>query len=263
VVCGVCVAFVLFDRLFPVDIEPLRQTSRVVEDAKGAWLYAATNKEDKWRFAPDPQKIDPLYLQTLISYEDKRFYSHWGVDIFAIVRAIGQFISHGSIVSGASTITMQLAKMLHPQPRTLFAKITEMIHALQLEWHYSKDEILAGYLTLTPYGGNIEGVVAGSMHYFAKPPAVLSSEEIALLVSLPQSPESNRPELHPKRSKQARDKILGVMHDKGIIDSLSFKQALDKPLPKSVKLFPRYAGHLAEQILSKTPSNTEHQKYTG
>ena len=135
----------------------------------------------------------------------------------ALMRAIKQLIVHKRVVSGASTITMQLAKLLNPQKRTIVTKIQEIIKAWQLELHYSKEQILQNYLTLTPYGGNIEGIVSASLHYFGKMPRTLTYAEIAMLVSLPQSPEINRPDRHPKQAKIARDKILKVMLEKGII----------------------------------------------
>jgi penicillin-binding protein 1C len=195
--------------------------------------------------------IDPQFITLLLAYEDQRFYSHYGIDPLAMLRAIGQWIRYGKIVSGGSTITMQLAKLLHPRPRTISAKLIEMLRAIQLEMHYSKDEILQAYLTLAPYGGNIEGVVSASMRYFHKQPYALLASQMALLVALPQSPERFRPDKYPKRSQKARDKILKYAFDKVLISKYSYQEALKKAVPKRLYHMPRYVGHLAQKIVPK------------
>lgn len=249
------VALLLF-RAYPIDTSKLQHTSRVVHADDGRWLYATTNKHGKWRFVAEVKKLDPNFIKTLIAYEDKRFYSHVGVDPLAIGRALLQLVTNGRVVSGASTITMQLAKLLHPEARTISSKLIEMIQALQLEHTYSKDEILSAYLTLTPYGGNVEGIVAASMRYFGKQPSSLSADEIALLVALPKSPERNRPDRHPKYSKKARDKVLLMAKNKGIISSFEYKQALKQKLPTKLHAYPRYAPHLSAKILHSNDYNS-------
>ena len=136
-------------------------------------------------------------------------FPHHGVDPLAFLRAAYQFATHGRIVSGGSTLTMQVARLLEPrQQRSLDAKIRQTVRALELEWALSKDEILGLYLTLAPYGGNLEGIRAASLAYFGKEPRRLTLGEAALLVALPQSPEYRRPDRFPERAKLARDRVL-------------------------------------------------------
>jgi penicillin-binding protein 1C len=244
--------FFLFDQLKPLDLSSIKDTSKVITFNNNTIMYATTNKTSKWRFDVDLEKIDPQYLQLLIAYEDRRFYSHYGIDPLAMFRAVGQLLSQGHVISGGSTITMQLARLLQPRPRTISSKLIEMIHALQLELHYSKKEILSAYLTLAPYGGNVEGVVAASMRYFDKPPYSLSASQMALLVALPQSPERHRPDKHYKKSIQVRDKILAYAKEKHLISPYLYIEAKKESLPKKLHPFPRYAPHLAHKILQKT-----------
>ena len=243
--------FLLFDHFDPVDLSKLDETSRVVKAADGTWLYAQTNGEEKWRFPVDLSKLDPGYLRMLLAFEDQRFYSHFGMDPLAMMRAVRQLIVQRRVVSGGSTITMQLARLLEPGPRTVRVKLREILRAFQLEWHHSKEEILAAYLTLTPYGSNVEGVVAASMHYFGKLPAALSASESALLVSLPQSPERNRPDRSVEHATEARNKVLKIAREKGLVSEEIYRQALVAVPPKKAKNFPRHAPHLSQKLLLK------------
>ncbi|MEA3456890.1 MAG: penicillin-binding protein 1C, partial [Campylobacterota bacterium] len=249
------ISFLLFDHLNPVDLSPLQQTSRIVKADDQSWLYAQINAEDKWRFPVDATMLDTGYIDMLLAFEDQHFFTHPGLDFLAMVRALSQLITHQKIVSGGSTITMQLARLLDPKPRTVTAKLTEILHAFQLEWHYSKEEILSAYLTLTPYGSNVEGVVGASMRYFGKLPRSLSAGEAALLVSLPQSPERNRPDRHIENSIKARNKVLKIALNKELINKFEYQQALKQSPPAKLKKFPRYAPHLAQKILSNPKSH--------
>ena len=139
--------FFIFDVLSPIDTKAIQDTSRVVKFKDGSWMYATTNSEHKWRFPVDLKKIDPNFIRLLLAYEDQRFYEHYGVDPLAMMRAVGQLIQYKRVVSGGSTITMQLARLLDPKPRTVTSKLIEIVRALQLELHYSKEEILSAYLT--------------------------------------------------------------------------------------------------------------------
>jgi len=256
-------AFVwILDIYYPIDVTSLNNLSRVVTAKDGRWLYTQTNTEDKWRFEVDISQIDPLYIKTLLSFEDKRFWSHIGMDPLAMARAIAQFVRYRRITSGGSTITMQLARLLEPKPRTVSSKILEIIRAFQLEYHYSKKQILEAYLTLAPYGGNIEGIVAASLRYFDKQPFALSPSEVALLVALPKSPESNRPDRHPKRSKKARDRVLAIERKEHIINQKQYKNSIDMPLPTKLKHLPRYAPHLSQKLLRDKQIKTNKIKTT-
>ncbi len=186
--------------------------------------------------------------------EDQRFDFHPGVDPLAMVRALGQWISSGHIRSGGSTITMQLARLLEPKPRTLRSKIIEMIRALQLEMHHTKAAILSAYLTLTPYGGNVEGIVAASRRYFGKLPANLSPAEAALLVALPRNPEQLRPDRHPRRARAARDRVLRKALRHGLITPAVYARAVAVPVPRTLHPFPRHAPHIAPRLLRKAPA---------
>ena len=243
--------FLLFLELFyPIKLDKVKERSRVVLAEDGSWLFATLNKEEKWRFRVESSKLDPLYLRMLLNFEDRRFYKHFGVDPLALVRASWQLLMNGHITSGGSTITMQLARLLEPKRRTVAAKIFEIFRAIQLELHYSKKEILESYLTLTPYGGNIEGVIAASMHYFGKLPSALSASEAAILVALPQSPEHNRPDRHPKWAKEARNKVLKRSFDAAILADRVYQEALLDRVKKESFPFPRYAPHLSLKLLA-------------
>jgi len=248
--------FVIFvDIVYPIDISKAKSCSRVVLDKDGKWLYATTNSTDKWRFSANVNRVDPLYIKMLLNFEDKRFYSHHGVDILALIRATAQFIKYRKITSGGSTITMQVAKLLEPKRRTVAAKIVEIIRSLELEFHYSKEEILNIYLTLAPYGGNIEGIEAASWRLFKKHPSSLSATEAALLVALPKNPEGYRVDKHPKRAKKARNRVLKRAYNAGIISKFIYNQALKEPISKRLYKFPRYAPHLSQKLLKKLDNN--------
>ena len=156
---------------------------------------------------------------------------HLGVDPLSTARAFGQMVRHGGVVSGASTLTMQAVRLLEPRPRTLGSKLIEMARALQLEAHYSKDEILGIYLTLAPFGGNLEGVRAASLAYFGKEPKLLTPGEAALLVALPQSPTRLRPDRFPQAARAARDRVLLRVAAAGALDPEAAREATEQPTP--------------------------------
>ena len=147
---GLVVVAAAADLLFPPPLERAAEASPLALDREGAWLHAFTTAEGRWRFPAALEEIDPVFIERLIAIEDKRFYDHWGVDALALLRAGRSAASAGRIVSGASTITMQAARLLEPRPRTLRSKRIEMIRAVQIERRLAKDEILALYLTLAP-----------------------------------------------------------------------------------------------------------------
>jgi penicillin-binding protein 1C len=148
----------MLDRLSPPSLARAQRTSPLVLDHQERILRGFTVDAGFWRLPARPEDVDPLYLRMLLAYEDQRFDRHPGIDPLATARAFGQWLRHGRVVSGASTLTMQAARLLEPHARDLSGKLSEMLRALQLEWHYSKDEILSLYLTLAPYGGNLEGI---------------------------------------------------------------------------------------------------------
>ncbi len=199
------------DTLFPPDLSRGQRSSPVVLDRRGVWLRALPVENGRWRIRADLKRTDPSFQRRLIAIEDARFWRHDGVDPVAVLRAGGSAILRGRIVSGASTLSMQTARLLEPHPRTFGAKLVEMVRAVQLEARYSKREILALYLTLAPYGGNLEGVRAASLSYFGHEPETLTLGEQALLIALPQAPEARRPDRRPSAARDARHVVLQRM----------------------------------------------------
>ena len=224
---GALVLLAGLDRLFPPPIERGRVVSLVVEDRAGRPLRAFPVEDGRWRLAADLDRLDPAFVDALLRIEDARFHAHPGVDPLAAVRAAGQALARGRIVSGASTITMQTARLLEPRPRTPFAKLIEAIRALQLEARLSKREILELYLTLAPYGGNLQGVRAASWAWFGREPDSLTPDQIALLIALPQSPEARRPDLRPDAARAARAAILDRLAEAGWISAERAADASD------------------------------------
>ena len=241
------------DRAFPPDLSRYHERSSETVDANGRLLRAFTTADGKWRLKTTVDDVDPVYLALLKAYEDRRFDDHWGIDPLAAARAAGQWIARGRIVSGASTISMQAARLLEPRPRGLLTKAIQSARALQLEWRYSKREVLAIYLTLAPMGGNLEGVRAASFAYFGKEPKQLSAAEAALLVAIPQSPERRRPERAGKSAQAARDRVLVRGLEHGIIDRVLFDKAASRPVPDRRLAMPMQAPHLAAWLAGQSP----------
>jgi penicillin-binding protein 1C len=237
--------------------EPLvAQVSRSVVDRHGKLLRAYAMPDGRWRLPAETHAVDPSYRALLIAAEDRRFRSHHGVDPMALARAAWQFIAHGRIVSGGSTLTMQVARLIAPRrERSLGVKLTQMVRAVQLERRYSKDEILNLYLTLAPFGGNLESVRAASLSYFGKEPKRLSLAESALLVALPQSPETRRLDRHPEVARAARDRLLGRMVAIGHLSHEDAAQAREARVPTARKPLPVIAPHAADQAMAALPAD--------
>ena len=217
--------------------------SKVLEDEHEHLLSASISKDGQWRFPP----IDTLpynFRQAIIHFEDKRFYRHIGVDLLSIARAIKQNILAGKVVSGASTISMQVIRLSKPKKRTLKNKLIEIIKALRLELTYSKEEILHLYTSHAPFGGNVVGLEAASWRYYAKKPALLSWSEAATLAVLPNAPSLIHPSKNRAQLKIKRDKLLSKLFAANQLDSLSYSLALEEELPKSPNKLPRLADHL-------------------
>lgn len=248
---------VLLDRLFPPDLSRLSDLSVLVEDEDGGLLRAFTAKDGNWRLPVTVEAVDPRFRRMLLAYEDKRFESHWGVDPLAVARALAQLATHGHVVSGASTLTMQTARLLEPRPRTLGAKLIEMARALQLEAHFSKDQILGMYLTLAPYGGNLSGIRAASRFYFGREPKELGDGEAALLVALPQSPERLRPDRAPAAAAAARARVLTRLQAAGVLDAAASAEARATPIPAGRLPATFDAPHLAERLVAGAPGQSE------
>ena len=234
-------------------------TSVSVVDRNGLLLRAFTTADGRWRLSTTPGQVDPGYLAQLVAYEDKRFYRHWGVDPLAMARAAAQAVWHGRVVSGGSTLTMQVARLLQGAPTGQFgAKLAQIRLALALERSLTKDEILTLYLTLAPFGGNIEGVRAASLVYFAKEPGHLTPAEAALMVALPQSPEARRPDRSPAVARAARDRVLSRMARAGLLSDGEAAAARTEAAPIARRPFPQDAPHLAEQVRAADPAAVMH-----
>ncbi|MBI1197644.1 MAG: penicillin-binding protein 1C [Phenylobacterium sp.] len=244
-------AFAL-DVAFPPDLTRADSASPVVLDRHGGWLRALPVEDGRWRLRADLDRTDPTFLKRVVAVEDARFWIHPGVDPLAVVRAAGSALVRGHVVSGASTLTMQTARLLEPRPRTLGSKLVEAARAVQLEARFSKREILGLYLTLAPYGGNLEGVRAASLSYFGHEPESLTNAEQALLIALPQSPEARRPDRHPVAARAARRQVLARIARAGEIPSQAVAEADADPLPGRA-VFPARAWHAAGELARAAP----------
>ena len=240
------------DVAFPPPLQRAAQVSPVVLDKDGAWLRAFTTKEGRWRLEAKIDQIDPEFLRRLVHIEDERFWLHPGVDPLSLTRATLSYARSGHITSGGSTITMQLARLLEPRPRTIPSKLIEIIRALQIERRLSKRQILAAYLTMTPYGGNLEGVRAASRAYFQRDPTELNDAEMALLIALPQAPEARRPDRRAKQAKAARDLVIAKFQRIGAINAQLASEARAAPVPGRAP-FPVYADLTAARIVALHP----------
>jgi len=228
--------------------------STLVVDRDGKLLRAYTTPEGRWRLPATRDSVDPRFLRLLFAYEDKRFTEHHGVDPLALARAVGQLVTEGHIVSGASTLTMQVARLLEPRSERSFkAKLRQMVRAIEIERTLSKDEILSLYLTLAPYGGNLEGVRAASLAYFGKEPRRLTLGEAALLVALPQSPEQRRPDRSRAAARNARERVLERVLAAGVVPADEVARARQEPVPDGRKAMPIFAPHAADAALMASP----------
>ncbi|MGB8399797.1 penicillin-binding protein 1C [Bradyrhizobium sp.] len=238
--------------LGPLPLAQVRQVSTSIVDRNGKLLRAYAMADGRWRLPVDAKTaVDPGYLKLLFAYEDRRFYRHGGVDPLALGRAVFQFVTSGRIVSGGSTITMQLARLMEPRrERSISAKLRQMVRAIEIERQLSKDQILDLYLALAPFGGNLEGVRAASIAYFGKEPKRLSLSESALLVALPQSPETRRLDRSPDRARAARDRVLDRMVEDRIVTEEDAAQARAAPVPALRKPMPILAPHSADQAVA-------------
>ena len=222
-------------------------------DRHGQLLRPFATQDGRWRLPVETSDVDPRYLAMLKAYEDARFDRHSGIDLLALLRAATQFIGNGRVVSGGSTLTMQVARLLEPRDnRTLSAKFRQMVRAVQLEQRFSKDEILRIYLMLAPYGGNLEGMRAASLSYFGREPKRLSFSEAALLVALPQSPETRRPDRFAHAALAARNRVLDRARDRGVLSAAEAEGEKSAPMPVARRAFPMLAAHAAEAAAAES-----------
>ncbi len=238
--------------LGPLPIGEVREVSTTIVDRHGKLLRAYAMADGRWRLPVHAAtEVDPTYLKLLFAYEDHRFRSHAGVDPLALGRAAVQLATRGHIVSGGSTITMQLARLMEPRrQRSIHAKLRQMVRAIEIEHDMTKDQILDLYLTLAPYGGNLEGIRAASIAYFGKEPKRLTLSEAALLVALPQSPENRRLDRYPNAARAARDRVLDRMVEDGVVSDADAAAAKAVSVPKLRKPMPILAPHSSDAAMS-------------
>lgn len=246
----------LLDRWFPLPLHKAGQLSALVLDRDGAVLRGFASVDGYWRLPVELEQVDAGFIAMLLAFEDRRFYWHPGIDPLALLRACGQWLRHGRIISGASTLTMQTARLLESIPHTLAGKVWQIGRALQLEWHLDKAEILQLYLQLAPYGGNLEGVRAASLAYFGKEPAHLTPAQSALLVALPQSPTRLRPDRAAQAARQARNKVLTRLYDYGLLNEQVWREASQQAVPEQRRELPLLAPHLARRLHEQTPQQS-------
>ncbi len=235
--------FLLADLAFPFKVNPSYST--LVSATDGTVLHAFLNDEDKWRLYTELDEITPTLRQTILQKEDKYFYYHVGINPISLGKAFFRNVTTGKRTSGASTITMQVVRLLEPRKRTYGSKLIEMWRSLQLELHYSKDEILQLYLNLIPYGSNIEGMKSASMLYFGKPPQLLSLAEITTLTIIPNRPSSLRLGRKNQYIVQERNKWLRRFEKAQLFDKQTIEDAINEPLNAYRREAPKAAPHLA------------------
>lgn len=206
---SVIILLLLLDTLYPLNLPDKNAAfAQVVVDSKNRPLRSFADNNGVWRYPISLDQVSPYYLEALIHYEDQYFWSHPGINPASILRAAASNLWYGRIVSGGSTLSMQVARLLHPHSRSIKGKMYQALRTLQLEWHLSKREILELYCNIAPFGGTLEGIQAASFTYLNKSASDLSHAEAALLAVLPQSPTRFRPDLHPEAAQQARNKVL-------------------------------------------------------
>jgi penicillin-binding protein 1C len=248
-IAALVVIFFTLNWVFPLPDKI--EYSTIITDSKGEVVHAFLTRDQKWRMKTELEEISPLLRKTIVEKEDKYFYRHPGVNALAIGRAFVKNIFRLKRTSGASTITMQVARALEPKNRTYLNKLVEMFRAFQLEYKYSKNEILQLYLNLVPYGGNIEGVKSASILYFKKNPDHLSLAEITALSIIPNRPSSLVMGKHNDRIVQERNRWLQLFAKDKVFTQKEIADALSEPLTATrgevPKLVPHFAWKLKQQ----------------
>nr|WP_165616419.1 penicillin-binding protein 1C [Methylorubrum salsuginis] len=243
------------DTLPPLDLTAASLRSTVVLDRRGQLLRPFATADGRWRLPVTASEVDPRFIAMLKAYEDRRFDTHPGIDPAASSRAAWQWLAHRRIVSGGSTLSMQVARLVEPRAeRSLAAKLRQMIRAVELERTFGKAGVLDLYLALAPYGGPVEGLRAASLAYFGREPARLSFAESALLVALPQAPEARRPDRFAAHARRARDRVLDIALERGVLTAEEARTAKAEPVPSLRKPFPMLAAHAAEQAVAADPA---------
>ncbi|MFB0768514.1 penicillin-binding protein 1C [Aeromonas salmonicida] len=257
----------VLDRAFPPPpLDPAY--ARVVLDMKGRPLRAFADTSGVWRYPVTLAQVSPRYIEALLGYEDRHFWRHPGVNPVAMVRGVWQWLRYGRAVSGGSTLTMQVARLIEPYHRSVPGKLRQMARALQLEWHYDKRTLLTVYLNRAPFGGNLEGVQAASFAYLGKSAAKLTHAEAALLAVLPQAPSRYRPDRHPDRARAARDKVMQRLVKQGAWPDAVWREGRIEPVlarghftPMEAPLFARLAADSQPGALVHTTIDGDLQRW--
>lgn len=257
-----CLSLLALDRLFPPPpLDPAY--ARVVLDMKGRPLRAFADTSGVWRYPVTLEQVSPRYIEALLGYEDRYFWRHPGVNPVAMVRGIWQWLRYGRAVSGGSTLTMQVARLIEPYHRSVPGKLRQMARALQLEWHYDKRTLLTVYLNRAPFGGNLEGVQAASFAYLGKSAAKLTHAEAALLAVLPQAPSRYRPDRHPERARAARDKVMLRLVRQGAWPEAVWREGRIEPVLARARFTPMEAPLFARLAAASQPGALVHTTIDG
>ncbi len=259
-----CVAgFLALDAFFPFpEAELRRPPSTVVLDLGDRPLRIFLAADDHYRMPVRLDDVAPELVQALLGSEDRWFFVHPGVNPLAIARATIGNLRAGRVISGGSTIPMQIARMVEPKPRTLPNKLYEAFRALQLDVHHDKRDLLEIYLNLAPYGGNLQGIGAASYFFFGKTPAQLSLGEAALLTALPRSPARYDPTRHPAAALGARNRVLDQLGDLGFFPNDALDKARQQDVPRTLRPAPFLAPHFAGYAYSRLPGGTPRARST-
>jgi penicillin-binding protein 1C len=260
VVCGINGALLVVAALVIAIPLPVRRNdwSVAVEYRDGTPAHVFLSRDDKWRLPVALDEVDPRFVAALVALEDRRFYRHDGVDPIAVVRAAVTDVVHARRVSGGSTLTMQLARLLEPRRRTLTSKLIEMFRAAQLDLRWSKREILEQYLSRTPYGGNVEGIETAAWSYFGHGARHLTPLEIATLLAVPQGPTRFAPRpANQERLRARRDAILGKLIAARVFSPIdaaaATAEAAGAAPPDHLRRMPREAPHAAVSLRRRHP----------
>lgn len=259
---GLALTALALDRAFP--LPPLDPAyARVVLDMKGRPLRAFADTSGVWRYPVTLEQVSPRYIEALLGYEDRYFWRHPGVNPVAMVRGVWLWLRHGRAVSGGSTLTMQVARLIEPYHRSVPGKLRQMARALQLEWHYDKRTLLTVYLNRAPFGGNLEGVQAASFAYLGKSAAKLTHAEAALLAVLPQAPSRYRPDRHPERARVARDKVMLRLVRQGAWPEAVWREGRIEPVLARARFTPMEAPLFARLAAASQPGALVHTTIDG
>ncbi|WP_027723217.1 penicillin-binding protein 1C [Maridesulfovibrio zosterae] len=251
-------AFYVLDLCSPFPEHKLHpETATVVKDRKGGVLRIFLPPDGARRMHTELKDISPILKKSLIASEDSWFEYHPGINFFSAIRAAVTNIIAGRIVSGASTIPMQIARMAEPKPRTFYSKLIESFRAVQLKLHHTNDELLEIYLNMLPYGGNIEGVGAAAHFYFGHAPSILSLGESALLTTIPRGPVYYDPLRHPQQAMEGRNQVMLQLKKKGVFPTEEVERNLKLPLPKQVRHIPLKAPHFGRMVFERCGSSAE------